>query len=504
MIPHDPTEHVEHMPAVGDLIGGRYRLESVIGHGALGTVMRAQHITMGREVAVKLLRPEISNHSAIRRRLIERVHQAQSLKHPNNCRLLDFGQAGGSLFIVMELLQGAPLQTIIERGAPYPVGWVLDIGMQILDGLGEAHDDNFVHRNLKPRNIYLLPRRRGGQQVKILDYGLASSLDSLPQNDHDEGDDDEDDREAQICGTAAYLAPETLLKQISGKSSDVYAIGLILVEMLTGKKVFSGDSLEQVLYRQIHTSVRLPPKLAWTSLGKVLMKAVSKHPDNRYQDADEFYEALEQASESTAAYFRLDPSDLEPDEEAMPPEMLARMLKRQRGRSGSDSDSSGDEDDPDEAEPGACARSCAGSGSRSDSEDATPTIPLTPPPIPLGGRGVKHDPPAPADYRFGRRGRCSNPASAPAMRVTHPLGEVDGDSAFPRASFPRIDRRDSSASDGGEDVPPTEHDGEQAPMLLRLAKRLEFDEAGWASRVPLLLAALAISLAGVGLYLTLS
>lgn len=387
MMPHDPSEHVENMPGVGDLIGGRYRLESVIGHGALGTVMRAQHITMGGEFAVKLLRPEISNHPTIRRRLIQRVHQAQGLHHPNNCRLYDFGQAAGSLYLVSELLYGATLQTIIERGAPYPVGWVIDIGLQILDGLGEAHDENFVHRNLKPRNIFLLPKRHGGQQVKIMDYGLASSLDSLPQ-------DDEDDREAEICGTAAYLAPETLVKQVSGKPTDVYAVGLILIEMLTGQQVFSGDSLAQVLYRQIHTSVRLPAKLSWTSLGKVLLKAVSKHPDNRFADADEFYDALEQASESTASYFRLDPSDLEPEDEPMSPDLLARLLKKQRRGRRSDGGDGGDEDsDSDEAEPEAFSQLSAGSAP--PSEEATSVFPLIPPPIPMHSHDVKQDPPRP-------------------------------------------------------------------------------------------------------------
>ncbi len=503
MIPHDPSEHVDHMPGVGDLIGGRYRLESVIGHGALGTVMRAQHITMGREVAVKLLRPEISNHRTIRRRLIQRVHQAQTLNHPNNCRLFDFGQAGGSLYLVMELLEGAPLQIIIERGAPYPVGWVLDIGRQILDGLGEAHDHNFVHRNLKPRNIFLLPRRRGGQQVKILDYGLASSLDSLPQ-------DDEDEREAEICGTAAYLAPETLVQQQSGKPTDVYAVALIMIEMLTGRQVFSGDTLAQVLYRQIHTSVRLPAKLAWTSLGKVLFKAVSKHPNNRYQDADAFYEAIEQAAETTPSYFRLDPRDLDPDDQTMPPELLARMMRSKRARRSSDrGGGAGDEEDSDETEPDTSPASVS-----SGAAEAPPT--LIPPPFPVPGARAQRD----ASLESRRRGvadlahrpDCSDETGrldggGCASQTIHPLRALSNDEEImPRVSFPRDTAPDDAA---GEDAPPASPDDRAASSaaampwwhpsgILRVAK------AGRFSRLTLVVVALLVSLAGLGLCLTLA
>src|SRR5690554_3517454 len=278
MISHDPEGRTDGAARVGELLGGRYRVESVVGYGALGTVLRARHITMGREVALKLLRPELSGHPAIRRRLIKQVHLAQNLYHPNNCRLFDFGQADGSLYLVMELLKGLTLRTVIERGAPYSVGWVLDIGMQILDGLGEAHAQGLIHRNIKPRNIMLLPRRRGGQQVKLMDYGLAASLDALP------GQDPDDDREAEICGTAAYLAPETLVHQESGKPTDVYAVALIMLEMLTGQQTFRGDTLSQVLYRQIHARPELPAKLAWTSLGKALSAALNKHPDHRFAE----------------------------------------------------------------------------------------------------------------------------------------------------------------------------------------------------------------------------
>ncbi|MFP4598619.1 MAG: serine/threonine-protein kinase [Persicimonas sp.] len=510
MIPHNPTEHVDNMPGVGDLIGGRYRLESVIGRGALGTVMRAQHITMGRDVAVKLLRPDISSHTTIRHRLIQRVHQAQQLSHPNNCRLFDFGQSAGSLYIVMELLQGATLDTIIDRGAPYPVGWVVDIGLQILDGLGEAHDENFVHRNLKPSNIFLLPRRRGGQQVKLLDYGLASSLDSLP------GDDD--DREAEICGTAAYLSPETLVKQQSGKASDVYAVGLILIEMLTGRQVFTGDSLAQILYKQIHTSVRLPAKLAWTSLGKVLLKSVSKHPDNRFRDADAFYEALENASQSTASYFRLDSQDLEPEDEPMPPELLARMMRNQRSRRDSDRD---DDEDSDESEPQAVGRLVESHPpieySPSDASGEVPgdsewSFPLTPPPLPVPGsangfarkrqlgRGLAEYSSSLDDANTdvsSAEDSSANPAfPRPSSRRAAGERKDDGDLSFAtRASFGSGGlRNDSDAAETGVG----------SRRLLSFLSQVGFTAQRVPPRLVFLLAALFVSAAAMSVFMMLS
>lgn len=518
MIPHNPTEHVDNMPAVGDLIGGRYRLESVIGRGALGTVMRAQHITMGRDVAVKLLRPDISGHTTIRHRLIQRVHQAQQLSHPNNCRLFDFGQSAGSLYIVMELLQGATLETIIDRGAPYPVGWVVDIGLQILDGLGEAHDENFVHRNLKPSNIFLLPRRRGGQQVKILDYGLASSLDSLP------GDDDE--REAEICGTAAYLSPETLVKQQSGKASDVYAVGLILIEMLTGRQVFTGDSLAQILYKQIHTAVRLPSKLAWTSLGKVLLKSVSKHPDNRFHDADAFYEAIENASESTASYFRLDSQDIEPEDEPMPPELLARMMRNQRSRRDTDRD---DDEDSDESEPQAVRRLIESSPPSDHLPDDYPpadppakvpghdesewSFPLTPPPLPVPGSTNGS-----GNRRQLGRGLVEHYSSIDDSG-TGP-SSVEGSSASPAFPRPSSRRSASERQDDGGDISfatraasgpagrrherDASETGTGSWRLLSFLPQMSFTEERVPPRLVFLLAALFVSAAAMSVFMMLS
>lgn len=500
MIPHDPTEHVDIMPGVGDLIGGRYRLESVIGHGALGRVMRAEHIAMGRQVAVKVLRPELSNHPKIRRRLIDCVHQAQQLKHPNNCRLLDFGQSDGSLFVVMELLEGVGLHTIIERGAPYPVGWVVAIGLQMLDGLGEAHELGLVHRNLKPRNIILLPRRRGGQQVKVLDYALASSLDVAAQDN--EG-------EAEICGTAAYLAPETLIKQESGKPTDVYAIGLILIEMLTGRRVFHGQSLAQVLYRQIHTSVTLPPKLAWTAVGKVLLEAVSKHPNNRFADADAFYEALEEAAESTASYFRLDATDLKPDPDSMPPELLARMVRSQnRGRptvrDGAPPESSTSNED---------AATPSGNSDADPTPSALPPIPppFTPPPEARGDFAHR-------DRRsFGRAEPARPDASLdddatdperPSLRLSHPLKDAAADNPI-SPSVGASAASDASAPAGEDDAsrsPRPEPDASSGTVRPRptTGRVNDFEAVSVWWRRPAAIAvaaALILLLASAGIYL---
>lgn len=496
MISQDPEGRTDGAAHVGELLGGRYRVESVIGYGALATVLRARHVTMGREVALKLLRPDLSGHPAIRRRLIRQVHLAQNLYHPNNCRLLDFGQADGSLYLVMELLKGVTLRTLIERGAPYSVGWVLDIGMQILDGLGEAHAQGLIHRNIKPRNIFLIPRRRGGQQVKIMDYGLASSLDALP------GQDPDDDREAEICGTAAYLAPETLVQQTSGKPTDVYAVALILLEMLTGQQTFRGDTLSEVLYSQIHTRPQLPAKLAWTSLGKALLAALNKHPDNRFSDADTFYEALEHASQTTATYFRLDLSDLGSADTAMPPEMLARMLRNQRARQKSDGGKDpGSEEDSDDSEPAPLPQRPRRGGAAAhpmnpDQASWGALIHLTrdistpiPPPFPAPEPHRASAPRSPAPRSSVREEAASPPKRPPPPHVSA--------ASFRPAPFPR-----SGKSAGLSAHVETRGDC-KSPHILSPPEHRTLPR-DWVSHAGVVLVGLLLTLAGLGFYLALT
>lgn len=494
MISQDPEGRTDGAARVGELLGGRYRVESVIGYGALGTVLRARHVTMGREVALKLLRPDLSGHPAIRRRLIRQVHLAQNLYHPNNCRLLDFGQADGSLYLVMELLKGVTLRTLIERGAPYSVGWVLDIGMQILDGLGEAHAQGLIHRNIKPRNIFLIPRRRGSQQVKLMDYGLASSLDARP------GQDPDDDREAEICGTAAYLAPETLVQQTSGKPTDVYAVALILLEMLTGQQTFRGDTLAEVLYSQIHTRPQLPAKLAWTSLGKALRAALNKHPDNRFADADAFYEALEHASQTTATYFRLDLSDLETTDTVMPPELLARMLRNQRARQKSDGDKGpGSEEDSDDSEPAPLPQM-----PRQGSASAHPRHPINPDQASWGALiQLTSDisTPIPPPFPAPEPRRASAPRSLVRKEASRPPERPPTSSA----SAPNFRPAPSALS--GENTDFAAHlkrhgDSKSSHILSPQEQRAL--PSDWLSHAGVVLVGLLLTLAGLGFYLALT
>lgn len=493
MISHDPEGRTDGAAHVGELLGGRYRVDSVLGYGALGTVLGARHITMGRQVAIKMLRPELCAHPAIRRRLIRQVHLAQNLYHPNNCRLLDFGQADGSLYLVMELLKGATLRTLVERGAPYSVGWVLDIGMQLLDGLGEAHAQGLIHRNIKPRNIFLLPRRRGGQQVKLMDYGLAASLDALPDQDPD------DDREAEICGTAAYLAPETLVQQKSGKPTDVYAVALILLEMLTGQQTFRGDSLSEVLYAQIHTRPCLPAKLAWTSLGKALLAGLSKHPDNRFADADTFYQALEHASRTTATYFRLDLSDLDATESAMPPEVLARMLRNQRARQKSDGDrSTGSEEDSDDSEP--APRPPVPPNQRRP--NCASTHPLNPDSASWGALiRLTHDisTPIPPPFPLPKPQHVP-PARESSPEAPKPTAAPDAGANFRPSAFSR-----SSESEHAQksDAPHTDADSPQPECLTEPQEHVSFS-MDWASRAGVILVGLLLGVAAIGFYMVLS
>ncbi|WP_168210464.1 serine/threonine-protein kinase [Persicimonas caeni] len=290
------------MPRVGDVLEGRYEIRQVLATGGMGVILRAKHLRMGREVAIKILHPHIAQEDHVVARFEREVRLAQMLNHPNTIRLYDFGEAeNGLIYVVMELLEGADLKEVIAQEGPLPLGRAVEVTMQVLDGLGEAHEQDFVHRDLKPSNIFLTQDRRGQDQVKILDFGIAKSL--------EEGGSDLT-ATGSICGTAAYVAPEYLHDPTPQKAADVYAVGLILLEMLTGRRAFSGTTTAQTLMMQMQRHVQVPRRIAATPLGEVILRATHKEPAQRYQNADQMFEALEAIVDRLPADLRLRPTQV--------------------------------------------------------------------------------------------------------------------------------------------------------------------------------------------------
>jgi Protein kinase domain/AAA ATPase domain len=275
---------------IGTTLGHGYRILELIGVGGMGRVYRAEQSVLGRTVAVKIVHPYLlADESSVARFLTE-ARAASQLNHPNSISVFDFGRTDdGQPYLVMEFLKGQDLAQILARENVLPLPRIIDVILQVLAALGEAHALGIVHRDLKPENIIIQPQRRGGELVKVLDFGLAKvRADTSPTNVTSPG---------IVCGTPDYMAPEQGRgDEIDGRS-DLYAVGVILFQLLTGKLPFEGESPTQVV--MMHLSVPAPDPRQVSprrdipaSIAEVVKRALAKAPRDRYEDAQEFAEAL--------------------------------------------------------------------------------------------------------------------------------------------------------------------------------------------------------------------
>lgn len=270
-------------PGVGDVLEGRYELLRLIGQGGMGTVFQSRHLRLERDVAIKLMHRSLAVDSAFARRFEREVRITKDLVHVNSVRIYDFGVTdAGVMYLVMELLEGKELTEEIAEG-PVAVGRIIELGQQLLDGLGEAHAMDVVHRDLKPGNIFLTRDRRGGEVVKVLDFGIAKSMESGATAIT---------KANELIGTARYLAPEVFLDGEMSKQSDIYACALILLEMLYGRPLIDGESVFELVRRHIRTPVVVPDWLEEHPLVAIARRALAKNPAVRFPDAEAMFEAL--------------------------------------------------------------------------------------------------------------------------------------------------------------------------------------------------------------------
>ena len=284
-----------HDPLVGALLGDRYRIISLLGVGGMGAVYRAHHTTLKREVAVKVLLPDFGGKDEFVRRFEREAESASRLAHPNIIAVTDFGRTPeGLLFLVMEYLVGQSLTAAIRLGPLVPLR-ALAITRQILLGLGHAHAAGIVHRDLKPDNIMLVERDGQADVVKILDFGIAKITDAQPGSG----------REALtqagvIFGTPEYLSPEQALGAVVDARADLYAAGVILFEMLTGRRPFESEDKVRIISMHLSHAV---PKLFEANpaisvplpIEQVVMQALEKEREHRFSSASAFLSALEDA-----------------------------------------------------------------------------------------------------------------------------------------------------------------------------------------------------------------
>src|SRR5215475_7238897 len=217
----------------GTLLGGRYRIIELLGRGGMGEVYRATDLTLGQSVALKFLPEEASKNQRLLERFHGEVRVARLVSHPNVCRVYDIGEVEGMPFISMEYIDGEDLASLLTRIGRLPGDKATEIARKICAGLAAAHDRGIIHRDLKPLNIML--NKRG--EVIIMDFGLAAIAGQL------------NGPEAHN-GTPAYMSPEQLRGEGVTAKSDIYALGLVLYEIFTGKRPFDAGSVQQLIDMQ--------------------------------------------------------------------------------------------------------------------------------------------------------------------------------------------------------------------------------------------------------------
>jgi len=311
--PADPQTPASTTPSpgaatTGSSLTGRkvshYRLLEVLGGGGMGVVYRAEDLKLGRQVALKFLPEELGNDEKAVERFEREARAASALDHPNICSIYEFGEYEGQPFIVMPLLEGQTLRERIgaesPQGKPLPASELLDLAIQITRGLEAAHQKGIIHRDIKPANIFITNR----SEAKILDFGVAKFLQAggqahafaSPESHNAALPDTASSSLLTLTGTGAdlgtagYMSPEQIRGETVDARSDLFSFGLVLYEMATGQRAFSGDTahgLREDILRQASTPTReLNPEVP-AKLEKIINRAVEKDREARYQTAEE-------------------------------------------------------------------------------------------------------------------------------------------------------------------------------------------------------------------------
>ncbi len=282
-------------PYIGQTLLDQFKIEEKIGAGGMGSVYRARQTTLHRDVAIKILHSELADNRDAVRRFKREARVCTALDHPNVVRVFLFGQLpDGSLYIVMEFLRGRSLLEVLQREGALPVHRALHVSTQICDGVGEAHAQGVVHRDIKPENIVLVSKARDPDFVKVLDFGIARVL---------WGDDQtQATQSGLVFGTARYISPEGAAGEATDARSDVYSLGILTYQLLSCETPFDAPSPVAMLMKHIHAT---PPHLLTQERARhvpepvadVVMRALSKNPEGRFDDAHAFGDALRGAAE---------------------------------------------------------------------------------------------------------------------------------------------------------------------------------------------------------------
>ena len=269
----------------GQLIDNRYKIIRSIGEGGMANVYLAYDTILEREVAVKILRGDLADDEKFVRRFQREANAASSLKHPNIVEMYDVGEDEGKYFIVMEFINGKTLKSLIKKRGALTLSEVIDIMLQLTSAVACAHDSYIIHRDIKPQNVMILEDGR----VKITDFGIAMALNSneLTQTN-------------SVMGSVHYLPPEQANGSGSTIKSDIYSLGILMFELLTGKLPFKGENAVEIAIKQmkepIPSVIDINPNIP-QSVENIILRACAKNPRNRYDSAAEMYEDIKTAQD---------------------------------------------------------------------------------------------------------------------------------------------------------------------------------------------------------------
>lgn len=388
----EATVRSEADPLAGRVLGGRYRLERVLGRGGMGTVYAARLVPAGGLCAVKVLRPVLDDDGQALGRFEREARAASSLGNAHIVHVFDFGRTDDGLaYLAMELLDGRDLGDVLSAQRRLPLERAAPIALQCCEALAAAHAAGIVHRDLKPENLFLVSRAGEPEFLKVVDFGLAKFSDTEQQGDPSR----KLTKTGMIFGTPQYMSPEQCMGRAVDARSDVYALGLILYELLVGRVPFDADTFMGIVNQHL---VDAPPPMRSLcpdlqvprGVEELVYRCLEKKPDARPQSMralrDALLEAL-RAGELHAVASRFDPS-----EGAVGAEAAALQLVRKK--------------------PSVAPPSPPSTLALQDTMPAMPAVPpVAPPPVPVGDK--LRGPPA-------DRGPTPTSARAPRLDVTMP------------------------------------------------------------------------------------
>ena len=268
------------MVSKGQKINDRYEIIKSIGEGGMANVYLGYDEILDRNVAIKILRGDLSNDEKFVRRFQREALSASSLSHPNIVEMYDVGEDNGLYYIIMEFVDGKTLKQLLKRRGSLTLSEAIDIMLQLTDGMAHAHDSYIVHRDLKPQNIMI----QDDGQIKITDFGIAMALNSTQLTQTN-----------SVMGSVHYLPPEQAAGKGSTTKSDIYSMGIIFYELLTGKLPFKGDNAVEIALKHMRDplpNIREDNESIPQSIENIILKATAKNPKNRYDDVKSMHDDL--------------------------------------------------------------------------------------------------------------------------------------------------------------------------------------------------------------------